>query len=44
VLGADAFASEHSLSATRIGSEQADIPDLERVHREVARVWQGLGA
>lgn len=41
VLGSDAFASDHSLSAVRIGSEQADIPDLARVHREVEQAWAG---
>lgn len=41
VLGSDAFASDHSLSAVRIGSEQADIPDLARVHREVEQEWAG---
>ena len=43
VLGSAEFASDHSLSAVRIGSEQADIPDLERLHREVERVWRELG-
>jgi hypothetical protein len=42
VLAAEQFASDHSLSAVRIGSEQADIPDLARVHREVEQAWRKL--
>jgi hypothetical protein len=42
VLGMDEFASDHSLGAVRIGSEQADIPDLERLHREVEQAWWEL--
>ena len=44
VLGAEHFASDHSLSAVRIGSEQADIPDLTRVYREVEQAWWELEA
>ncbi len=43
VLGADEYASEYSLTAVRIGSEQADIPNLVRLQQEVEQVWQGLG-
>ena len=42
VLGSEEYASDHSLSAVRIGSEQADIPDLGRVHREVEQTWWKL--
>ena len=41
-LNKDAFASDHSQSAVRIGSEQADIPDLARVHREIEQAWWKL--
>jgi chemosensory pili system protein ChpC len=42
VLGPEEYASDHSLSAVRIGSEQADIPDLSRVQREVEQAWLEL--
>lgn len=42
VLGSDEFASDHTLAAVRIGSEQADLPDLARVHREVEQAWWEL--
>lgn len=41
-LEADECASDQTVAAVRIGSETADIPDLDRLQESVEKAWRNL--